>query len=258
MMTQTRCAAFPTTIAALALMAGACGEPNPTSPVAAPPNDVNATQAIPPTFPGAGQFVSVIDNPYYPLVPGTTFEYRAETADGVETNTVEVTSQTKNILGVTATVVHDQVFLEGELTEDTFDWFAQDSDGNVWYLGEQSCEVENGQCVSTEGSWEAGVNGALPGVVMWSDPAAHKGSAYRQEFLAGTAEDVAKIIGLKAKVDTPYGSFTGCLETVDWSPLETASREHKFYCPGTGLVLELAPSSGHQRSELVGIVKPSP
>jgi len=115
--------------------------------------------------------------------------------------------------------------------------------------------VENGQCVSTEGSWEAGVNGALPGIVMWADPAAHKGSTYQQEFLAGTAEDVAKVIGLNAKVDTPYGSFTGCLETMDWSPLENASREHKFYCPGTGLVLELAPSSGHERSELVTIVK---
>jgi len=252
---RTSGAAFRAAIAAPVLLAGACGEAGPTRPGASPPNAPNATQATLPTFPGPDQFVAVIDNPYYPLIPGTTFEYRAETADGVETNTVEVTSQTKTILGVTATVVHDRVFLEGELTEDTFDWFAQDTEGNVWYLGEQSCEVENGQCVSTEGSWEAGVNGALPGIVMWADPAAHKGSTYQQEFLAGTAEDVAKVIGLNAKVDTPYGSFTGCLETMDWSPLENASREHKFYCPGTGLVLELAPSSGHERSELVTIVK---
>jgi hypothetical protein len=248
---------FPAAVAAL-LLAGACGELHPTRPTAALPNGANATQATLPTFPSADQFVAVIDNPYYPLIAGTTFEYRAETDDGVETNTVEVTTQTKTILGVTATVVHDRVFLEGELTEDTFDWYAQDVQGNVWYLGEQSCEVENGQCVSSGGSWEAGVDGALPGVIMWADPGAHTGSAYQQEFLVGTAEDVAKVIGLNAKVETPYGSFTGCLETMDWSPLETASREHKFYCPGTGLVLELAPSSGHERSELVGIVKPAP
>jgi hypothetical protein len=255
MTTEARGMAFPTAIAALTLLTGACGEPHPTSPTASPPNGASFTQATLPPFPGADQFVAVIDNPYYPLIPGTTFEYRAETDEGVETNTVEVTSQTKTILGVAATVVHDQVFLGGELTEDTFDWYAQDVRGNIWYLGEQSCEVENGQCVSTGGSWEAGVDGALPGVIMWADPAAHKGDTYQQEFLAGTAEDVAKVIGLDAKVDTPYGSFIGCLETMDWSPLETASREHKFYCPGTGLVLEVAPSSGHERSELVGIVK---
>jgi hypothetical protein len=258
MMMQTTGAAFPAAFAALALLAAACGEPGPTSPTTSLPNGANATQATLPTFPGSGHFVAVIDNPFYPLIPGTTFEYRTETADGVETNTVEVTSQTKTILGVAATVVHDQVFLEGELTEDTFDWYAQDTEGNVWYLGEQSCEVENGQCGSTEGSWEAGVNGALPGVIMWADPAAHKGTTYQQEFLVGTAEDVAKVIGLNAKVDTPYGSFTGCLETMDWSTLANSSRERKFYCPGTGLVLELAPSGGHERSELVGIVKPTP
>lgn len=257
-MMQTRGAAFSAAMAALAFLTGACGEPDPTSPTALLPNGASATQVTLPTFPGAGQFVAVVDNPYYPLIPGTTFEYRTETADGVETNTVEVTSQAKTILGVAITVVHDQVFLEGDLTEDTFDWFAQDAQGNVWYFGEQSCKVQNGQCVSTAGSWEAGVDGALPGVIMWAAPAAHKGSTYQQEFLAGTAEDVGKVIGLNAKVDTPYGSFTGCLETVEWSLLENASREHKFYCPGTGLVLEMAPSSGHERSELVAIVKQTP
>ncbi len=249
---ETRGAALPA-IAAVALLVAACGEPGPTAPVASLPNGPNATRAVLPTFPGPGQFVALIDNPYYPLVPGTTFEYRSETDRGVETNTVEVTSQTKTILGVTATVVHDRVFLDGELTEDTFDWFAQDTQGNVWYLGEQSCEVKDGQCVSTEGSWEAGVDGALPGIIMWADPAAHRGETYQQEFLEGTAEDVGKIIGLNAKVETPFGSFTGCLETMDWSLLETGAREHKFYCPGTGLVLELAPSSGHERSELVAV-----
>jgi hypothetical protein len=147
--------------------------------------------------------------------------------------------------------VHDQVLLNGVPTEDTFDWFAQDKQGNIWYLGEHSCEIQAGQCVSTAGSWEAGVSGAQPGVIMWADPAAQKGSTYRQEYFAGSAEDVAKVVGLNASADVPFGSFTGCLETVDWSLLETNSREHKVYCSSTGLVLEV--TNGGERSELVAI-----
>lgn len=242
--------------AALIAIASGCADGTPTSPARAMPNAVSRAQAILPAFPGAGEFVTVVDNPYFPLLPGTTFEYRTDTPDGVETNTVEVTNQTKTILGVAATVVHDQVFLDGELTEDTFDWYAQDSQGNVWYLGEQSCEVQSGQCVSTEGSWEAGVADAQPGIIMWADPSTQKARTYRQEFLPGTAEDVAKVLHVDVAVTVPYGSFTGCLETVDWSPLEPASREHKFYCPGTGLVLEVAPSGGNARSELIDILTP--
>lgn len=248
-------ATWSAAVVSLALILG-CGERPPTGPATSMPNASLAVNAVLPAFPGPGAFVPVIDNPYYPLVPGTTFEYRAETSEGPETNTVEVTSDTKVILGVTATVVHDRVFLDGELTEDTFDWYAQDVAGNVWYLGEQSCEVENGQCVSTEGSWEAGVNGAQPGIIMWADPTAHQGATYRQEFLADEAEDVAKVLRLNARVEVPYGSFTGCLEIMDWSPLELGAREHKFYCPGTGLVLEVAPREGRARNELVAIQMP--
>jgi len=250
-----RAATRSATVVSLALVLG-CGERTPTGPAVSVPNAPFAVNAVLPAFPGPGAFVAVIDNPYYPLIPGTTFEYRAETSAGLETNTVEVTSDTKTILGVAATVVHDRVFLDGELTEDTFDWYAQDVSGNVWYLGEQSCEVEDGQCVSTEGSWEAGVDGAQPGIIMWADPAAHAGTTYRQEFLAGEAEDVAKVLRLNARVEVPYGSFTGCLETMDWSPLELGVREHKFYCPGTGLVLEVAPREGRARNELVAIQTP--
>lgn len=256
MSTLARLARFRAAAAlALASLIG-CVDRTPTGPAASMPNAVLATNAVLPTFPGPGAFVAVIDNPYSPLTPGTTFEYRTETSDGLETDLVQVTFATKTILGVTATVVHDQVFADGELAEDTFDWFAQDAQGNVWYLGEDSCEIENGQCVSTEGSWEAGVNGALPGIVMWADPAAHAGRAYRQEYLAGEAEDVAKVLRANASVETPYGSFTNCLETMDWSPLEAGVREHKFYCPGTGLVLEVSPRDGHARTELVGIRRP--
>jgi hypothetical protein len=241
-------------LAGLLVIAAACEPRAPTSPGRAMPNAPAFTKVVLPTFPGPGAFVAGIDNLYYPLIVGTTFEYRAETRDGVETNTVTVTNQTKTILGVQATVVHDRVFLDGVLTEDTFDWYAQDVDGNVWYLGEQSCEIENGQCVSTEGSWEAGIDGAQPGIIMWADPAAQKPSTYAQEYLPGTAEDVAEVVKLDASVTTPYGSFSGCLETKEWSTLENASVEHKVYCPGTGLVMEI--EGGGQRSQLVNIDQP--
>jgi hypothetical protein len=198
-----------------------------------------------------GNFVSVIDNPFYPLTPGTVFHFRSETPDGIETNPVRVTRRTKQILGVTTTVVHDRVFLDGELTEDTFDWFAQDAQGNVWYFGEDSKELENGKVVSTEGSWQAGVNGAEPGVVMLAHP--KTGLTYRQEFSAGVAEDIAKVLGLKASVDVPYGHFDGCIQTLEYTPLELGVREHKFYCRGIGVVLEVQPKEGRIKSELVRI-----
>lgn len=196
-------------------------------------------------------FVSVIDNTYLPLTPGTAFHYRSETPDGLETGLVRVTYNTKQILGVTARVVHDQVFLDGDLTEDTFDWFAQDGDGNVWYFGEDSKEIEDGEVVSTEGSWQAGVNGAEPGIIMLNDP--RPGLSYRQELAPGVAEDMARVLGLKAKVEVPYDQFYACLHTMEWTPLERGVREHKFYCPGVGLVLEVQPREGRIRNELVAI-----
>ncbi len=196
-------------------------------------------------------FVAQIDNPYLPQIPGTAYHYRSETPDGVETNDVIVTRDTKQILGVTATVIHDQVFLDDELTEDTFDWEAQDRQGNVWYFGEDSKEIENGQVVSTEGSWEAGVNGAHPGVIMLAGP--KPGLGYVQEDAPDVAEDRAKALSIKAKVDVPYGSFDQCLHTMEWSLLELGVREHKFYCPGVGFVEEVQPKGGRIASELVSI-----
>jgi hypothetical protein len=195
-------------------------------------------------------FVGQIDNPYLPLTPGTAFHYRSETPDGVEINDVIVTRDTKQILGVTVTVVHDQVFLDGELTEDTFDWQAQDQQGNVWYFGEDTKELENGQVVSTEGSWEAGVNGN-PGIIMLAHP--KTGVTYIQEDAADIAEDRAKALSLKSKIDVPFGSFDHCLQTLEWSLLEPGVREHKFYCPGVGFVAEVQPKGGRISSELFSI-----
>jgi hypothetical protein len=173
-----------------------------------------------------------IDNPYWPLVPGTTFVYEDE--DGEELNEVCVTYDTKEILGVTCTVVYDVEWVEGELTEQTFDWYAQDIYGNIWYFGEYTEAYEDGE-VSTEGSWEAGVDGALPGILILGDP--EVGDSYRQEYYEDEAEDAARILKLNASVSTDLGEFSGCMKTKEWSLIEPGVIEHKFYAPGVGLVL---------------------
>jgi len=195
------------------------------------------------------EWASAVANPFFPLTPGMRYDYRAQTSSGVETSRFEVLSETRTISGVTATVVHDQVSVDGALVEDTFDWFAQDTAGNVWYLGEDSKELSNGEVTSTEGSWEWGVNGALPGVIMWADPSAHLDAEYRQEYLKDVAEDLAIVVGLNESVQVTAGTFTGCLKTRERSALESGSTEFKYYCAGIGTVLE-TDASGGQRDEL--------
>jgi hypothetical protein len=226
---------------AAVLVAPCCGSDEST----APPYD--------PAIPAA--WASSVTNPYFPLVPGTVHEYAGATASGVETIVVEVPGQTKVVNGVTATAVRDRAFLDGVLIEETEDWFAQDADGNVWYLGEATQEIENGQVVSTEGSWEWGVDGALPGIIMWADPGAHIGEEYQQEFYEGEAEDQGKVVAVNEAVSVPYGSFTGCIKTEDTTPLEPGVLEHKYYCSGVGQVLEVAVASG-ERLELVAVTGP--
>jgi hypothetical protein len=199
-------------------------------------------------------FVSGVTNPFLPLTPGTINYYEGISDGAAQTDSVEVTSDTKTILGVVATVVHDRVYTDGELTEDTFDWFAQDQDGNVWYLGEDTKELENGQVVSTQGSWEAGVNGAEAGIIMWGDPAAHIGEQYRQEFSRGVAEDFAKVVAVDQSVTVPYGTLTGCVTTEDRSALEPSVVENKFYCSEIGVTLEQGVQGSTDRNELVAVV----
>lgn len=202
-----------------------------------------------PQYPGADGFVLGIDNPYLAFEPGKVFRYEAETDEGLEEIRVEVTTQTRAIQGVETTVVHDQVSLDGALVEDTLDWYAQDEDGNVWYFGEDSKTLQGGEVVSTEGSWEAGVDGALPGIVMLAAP--RIGLKYAQELAPGVAEDMAKVLSLSDTVEVPLGTFEGCLQTMEWTPLERGPRESKYYAPGIGLVLESSPGGG--RVELVAI-----
>jgi hypothetical protein len=199
-----------------------------------------------------GNFVSKIDNPYFPLVPGTTFTYRGET-EGVPTRDVmTVTSDTKAILGVTTTVVRDQAYEDGVLVEDTFDWYAQDKDGNVWYFGEDTKELdENGNVISTEGSWEAGVNGAEPGIIMEANP--KKGDKYQQEFAADVAEDMAQVIGFQDSFCVSYGCFNNVLVTKEWTPLEKGVVENKYYAPGVGFIFSIMVKGGDEQTELVRV-----
>ncbi len=199
-----------------------------------------------------GNFVSVIDNPYFPLTPGTTFVYRGET-DGVPIrNTTYVTYETKIILGITCTVVHDQAFERGVLVEDTFDWYAQDVDGNVWYFGEDTKELdENGNVISTEGSWEAGVDGAEPGIIMEANP--QVGDRYYQEFYRGVAEDQAKVLELDASICVRYGCFDNVLVTKEWTRLEPGVVENKYYAKSVGLIFEVIVKGGDEQSELVRV-----
>lgn len=179
-------------------------------------------------------FVRVVDNRYFPLQPGTRYIYRGVEDGEREVNIVDVTTDRKNILGISAVVVLDRVFVSGELTEKTFDWYAQDEDGNVWYLGEDTKEFEDGKVVSTLGSWEAGKNGAKPGIIMLAHPKV--GDAYRQEFLAGIAEDRARVVRRGLQVRVPYGTFHNCLKTVEFTALEPGIKEAKYYCPRVGFV----------------------
>jgi hypothetical protein len=194
-------------------------------------------------------FVAVIDNPYMPLLPGTKLVYQS-TGSPSEHDEFEVTQNTRVILGVTCIEVHDVVSVAGQVTEDTLDWFAQDVQGNVWYFGENSQQLENGLIVGLEGSWTAGVDGAKPGIVMEAAPAI--GDLYRQEFLLTDAEDVAGVLSLNASASVPYGSFSNCLETEEYSPIEPGVVENKFYAAGIGVVLEVDLETG-DRTELVSI-----
>jgi hypothetical protein len=194
-------------------------------------------------------FVDTVDNPYFPLPPGARWVYEGESDGEPERVEVVVTDERKTVMGIEATVVRDSVYTGDELTEDTFDWYAQDREGNVWYLGEDTKEYENGEVVTTEGSWEAGVDGAQPGIVMPSDPTV--GFAYRQEYYAGEAEDMAEIIEVGATVDVPAGHYEDVLTTKDWTPLDPEMIEHKQYAPGVGTVHEQLVAGGDEVLELV-------
>jgi len=199
----------------------------------------------------ASAFSTHIDNPYLPMAPGSRWVYHETATDGTSQRVVvRVTHQTKLIAnGVTARVVRDTATEKGQVVEDTFDWYAQDKRGNVWYLGEDTKEFENGKVVSTHGSWEAGVSGARAGIVMPAHP--RPGMQYRQEYLKGQAEDSARVLSLDDQVEVPVGHFKHVVLTKEWNPLEPKVLEYKLYARGVGPVLALTVSGGSDREELV-------
>jgi hypothetical protein len=187
-------------------------------------------------------FVSGIDNPYFPLEPGTTLVY--ESPDGTTFETFVITDKTVKILGVTCVVVEHTAIVDGQVVEYTLDYFAQDVDGNVWYFGESVKNYEDGHLVDRDGSWKAGVDGAEPGILMEASP--QVGDVYQQENYPGVAEDMAEVISLDASVDVPYGSFDGVLQTDDFTPLEPGIIEQKYYVEGVGNVLVVNETTGEQ------------
>lgn len=178
---------------------------------------------------------NIVGNDYFPLVPDKTRTY-AGTNEKNETVRVEEAylNETKIVMGVTCRVVRAREWINDELVEDTYDWYAQDNQGNVWYFGEDTKEYDGGQVVSTKGSWEAGMDGALPGIIM----PAHllPGLWYRQEYYKGEAEDVGQILSLDRSVTVPFGTFENCLLTAEWNLLEPGVVEHKYYAAGVGLI----------------------
>jgi membrane-associated phospholipid phosphatase len=232
----------PVVIAAV-LAAGCGGQDGDEG--AAPP----LPQGSEPVQLDADDFVERIDNEYWPMSPGTRWVYREGDQKGGELRVeVTVTDQTRQVLGVDATVVHDVVEEDGEVIEDTYDWYAQDRWGNVWYLGEDTKEFDGGNVVSTEGSWEAGVDGAQAGIILPGEPTV--GSAYRQEYYEGEAEDNGEILSLDAQATVPAGSYENVLKTKDTNALEPQVLEHKYYAKGVGPVLAVDVSGGG-REELV-------
>ena len=224
-------------IRSIAVIAGliACG--NSLGPDSTPPVPTSLQPAV--------------TNSFFPLVPGTTQVFHTQTSAGLELDSVTVLTNTKVINGFDATEVHDRVYIADTLQEDTYDWFAQDSAGNVWYLGEDTKQYEHGVQVGTEGTWQWGVHGALPGIIMWGDTTGMSDKLYRQEFDRGNAQDVGRIVALNQSVTVPFGTFTGCIKTEEWSTLESGPHDHKYYCAQLGTVLEVGGSG--ERTELISV-----
>jgi hypothetical protein len=193
-----------------------------------------------PASAAARTFVRTVDNPWFPLKPGSVWRYRGVKDGKPSRDIVRVTGRTKTILGVTTTAVSDRLYLSGRLEERTTDWYAQDSRGNVWYFGEDTAELDpRGHVKTREGSWQAGVNGARQGLFMPANP--RVGQSGLQEFLKGHAEDHFKVLRRTRTT----------LLTKEWTPLEPGVIDHKYYRRGVGTVLEKTVRGGDERNTLV-------
>jgi hypothetical protein len=196
-------------------------------------------------------FVAAVDNPYFPLKPGTGYHFKGVRGTTPQVDDAVVSGRTVVILGVKCTVVRDTVSERGRPIERTFDFYAQDKQGNVWYMGEDSFELKNGKFAKASDSWRGGVDGAKPGIIMLAHP--RSGLSYRQEYYPpGEALDQARVLGFNASVRVPYGTFKHVLVTSDFSPLEPQT-EHKFYAAGVGEISEAVVKGHHEAFELVSV-----
>ena len=238
-------------LACLVLVLGACGDDDSgngsQNTTAAAGGDSSLPQGSDPVNLDPADFTTEIDNPYWPMTPGNRWVSRSSE----ERIVVEVTDRRKTVTGgIEAVVVRDTVTdNNGDLVEVTDDWYAQDRDGNIWYLGEDVKDYKGGRVVSTGGSWEHGVDGAVAGIAIPADP--QRGVRYRQEYYEGEAEDRAEVLSVDARVIVPAGEFEGCLQTSDTTPLEPGVEERKYYARGVGPVLNEKVSPERFREELI-------
>jgi hypothetical protein len=212
------------------------------------PPVIEPNASVPPATPDPSDFVMDVDNPYFPLPVGAQWFYVGRSHAGTERDLVTVLPDRRVVMGISAVIVRDTVRVHDKVTEDTYDWYAQDRAGNVWYLGEDTTTYRDGRVRGHGGSWEAGVDGARAGVVMPASPAV--GDAYRQEFKAGEAEDMAEVTRVDASVEVRDLALRA-LVTKEWSPLEPKVIEEKAYVRGIGVVLERTLRGGSDRARLV-------
>ncbi len=240
--------------ASLAMLAscGADGQTTQQPEASAESTPMALPQSDEPVELDPSEFTAEVTNPWFPLEPGTRWTYRETTENGEQVRVVvTATAETYEVAsGVTARTVRDTVTLDGDIIEDTLDWYAQDADGTVWYLGEDTAEFENGEISTREGSFEAGVDGAQAGVIMPASP--DVGMTYRQEYYEGEAEDHGEVLGLEEQTTVPAGDYDGLLKTADTTPLEPDVLEHKYYAEGVGLVLTIDKES-RGREELLSV-----
>lgn len=245
-------------VSVMPLILAACTETSPSSATA--PEQSSSSlgsddlpQGNDPVALEPEDFTTKIDNPYFPLEPGTRWTYLETDEKGEELKVVVVvTRETRKMAnGITVRVVRDTVTQNGKVVEDTNDWYAQDAEDNVWYMGEDTAEFENGKISSRHGSFEAGVDGALPGIIMPADP--ESGISYRQEYYKDQAEDNGEILSTNEMADVPFGHFEDMLLEKNTITIEPDVLEYKLYAKGVGMVLAVGVSGGGGREELVKV-----
>jgi hypothetical protein len=235
-----------------ALLAGACSKGSVKS------SGSNGKVTSPPGATGyhpvfdRSQFRATVDNSWFPLKPGTILVYAGTKDEKKAREIYRVTSDTKVIDGVPCVVVHDSLYLNGSLAEDTLDYYTQDGHGNVWYFGEDTKQLDpSGKVTGTAGTWRSGVDGAQPGIFMEAHPVI--GHSFRQEYYKGHAEDQFSMVSLTAAVTVPHGSFQDALLTKEWTALDPGIIDHKYWVRGIGEVLEQSVTGSLERLQLVSV-----